>query len=80
MTVADMLILLKCEHPDRIIVKSKDAEGNGFEEVTEITTAGYVEDGRDSYIGLEALTAEDIKDGYCEDDVPVSQVPAIILW
>ena len=75
MTVKELIERLQAEDQDRIVVLSRDAEGNGFDTLHTIETASY-EDGE---IGIEALTDDLIKQGYGEEDVREGQ-PALVLW
>jgi len=74
-TVAQLIEDLKLQDPSRIVVLSKDAEGNNYAPLHAIDTASY----SDGEIGLEKLTKEDEESGYTEEDV-VEGKPAVVLW
>mgnify|MGYP005615571909 FL=1 len=79
MTVAELIELLKTVEQDRIVVMSKDSEGNGYSPFSGIFTAAYRADSTWSgEIGLEELTDEDRKQGYSDEDV-IDGVPCIVL-
>lgn len=78
MTVKELVELLQQEDPTRIVVLSRDSEGNGYSEARHCDTASF--DERDREIGLEVLTQEDIDEGYSEEDVMSHGVPALVLW
>lgn len=79
MTVAELIELLKTVEQDRIVVMSKDSEGNGYSPLSGIFTAAYgAESTWSGEIGLEKLTEDDIKQGYSEEDV-IEGVPCIVL-
>jgi hypothetical protein len=69
MKVKELIKLLKKEDPERLVVLSKDAEGNGFSPLDELETRGYIAEctwcgetvDEDRYIGED-----------CE--------PCLILW
>lgn len=80
MTVKELIELLKLESDDRLVVMSKDGEGNDFSPLADYSTASYVADSTWSgEIGLERLTPELRKQGYSEDDVKHG-IPALVLW
>jgi hypothetical protein len=82
LTVKELREALEGYDDDRIVVMSRDEEGNGFSPLYEIGTSSYVSDGG-SYgeIGLEPedLTDEMRAKGYSEEDVKEGQ-KAIVLW
>ena len=77
MTVRELIALLGTHDPDRLVVLSRDAEGNGYEPLRIVATAAYDEAERE--IGLEVLTDDDRAAGYGEEDVGRG-VPAVVLW
>jgi hypothetical protein len=60
-----------------IIVLSRNAEGNGFNELSDIELSSYDHSTRE--IGLIELTDELREEGYSEEDVLEGE-KAIILW
>jgi len=79
MKVKDLIKKLQKEDQDRIVVMSRDAEGNGFSPLDEISTCAYgAETTWYGEVGFEELTEEDIEAGYDEDDV-IEGEPALIL-
>lgn len=79
--VKDLIKLLQDEDQDRIVVMSKDGEGNGYSPFSGLSTAAYVADSTWSgEIGLEKLTEADKKAGYSEEDVKHGGEKAIVLW
>jgi len=75
MKVKELKALLEEEDPERVVVLSQDAEGNGFSLLSAVEH--YAFDGED--IGLEVLTPELMEQGYSEEDVMKAQ-PALVLW
>lgn len=83
MTVKELRELLKDHDENRIVVMSKDAEGNDFSPLYDARTAAYrAETTWSGEIGLEPsdLDAEARAQGYSEDDVKHDGVPALVLW
>ena len=74
-TVAQLIEDLKLQDPNRIVVLSKDPEGNGYSPFCNLSTASYSK----GQIGLEKLTEEDKKSGYTKEDV-LKGKPAVVLW
>ena len=74
MTVAELIADLQREDPARIVVMSRDAEGNGYSPLASFWTGNY----RDREVGLEVLTEDDLYKGYTEADI-LEGVPAVIL-
>jgi len=79
MLVKELIEKLQKEDPDRIVIISRDSEGNGHSPLSRIclgayaaTTSWYGE------VGLDELTEEDRKAGYSEEDV-IEGERAIIL-
>jgi hypothetical protein len=65
MTVRELTALLAEHDQDRIVVLSRDAEGNGYSPLCAIGTGAY----RRGEVGLEVLTEEDRRLGFTEEDV-----------
>ena len=81
MNVKELIEALKQEDPNRLVVMSKDSEGNRFSPLAEVATSAYkAETTWCGEIGLEELTEEDIKQGYADEDVVEDGVPALVLW
>lgn len=79
MKVSELIELLKSEDPERIVILSRDCEGNGYSPLYNVETAAY----KDAEIGLESINdlTPDIRElGYCEDDILVGGQPAIVFW
>lgn len=81
MKIKELMELLKGFDPDTIVVMSKDAEGNGYSPLTEISSGdNYVaENSWSGYVGPPELTDELRDEGYSEEDI-VDGVPCIVLW
>lgn len=80
MTVKQLIEELNGHDPERIVVMSRDAEGNGYSPLAESTTGAYApETTWYGEVGLEKLTQENIADGYGEEDVVDGQ-PCLVLW
>jgi hypothetical protein len=80
MTVADLIKELQKHDPKRLVVMSKDSEGNGYSPLSSVETAAYRADTTWSgEIGLERLTPGLRKMGYSEEDVIQDGVPALVL-
>ena len=75
MTVRELIELLQQEDGERIVVLSRDEEGNGFQPLVDVATAAY----RDGDTGIEELTEELREQGYSEEDV-MKGTPAVVLW
>jgi hypothetical protein len=90
MTVAELIEELKQFEPDRLVVMSKDGEGNAYSPLSSMRSDIYVPDrwsGEDStYSGqvyLEELTPELEKEGFSEEDSPPedhTHTKALIFW
>lgn len=65
--------LVKAGHGDRLMVKSRDEEGNGFEEISSLEISPSIGEGRD----LDIVCKEDILAGEY-DDCQVTDV--ICIW
>ena len=80
MNVRELIAILQKEDPERIVICSCDAEGNGYSPLASASRAAYLaENTWSGEIGLEELTAEDRAAGYSEEDVCKKGVPALIL-
>lgn len=81
MTVTELIALLQKEDGNRIVVMSKDGEGNGFSLLGDVATSSCRVGRRwDVEIGLEELTPEYVRRGYGEEDVLENGTPALVLW
>ena len=81
MLVKDFIKLLQKEDPDRVVVMSRDAEGNGISPFSDLSTCAYVaETTWYGEIGLEELTEENKEQGFSEEDVKHDGEKAICLW
>jgi len=81
MTVAELISKLLGVNPDRVVVMSKDGEGNSYSPLYKTETATYVADTTwEGEIGLEELTDDLRKMGFAEEDVKENGVPALVLW
>jgi len=80
MKVKQLIAALSKENPERLVVCSCDAEGNGHSPLDQIYRAAYAaETTWGGYIGLEKLTAKNRRAGYAECDVLRDGIPAIVL-
>ena len=82
MTVRELIEELKTCNQDAVVIKSRDEEGNGYEEVTEISdnraipsADGYIEE-----CYFKTLTHDLEKEGFTEEDVLEDGLEVIILW
>lgn len=81
MTVKQLINLLKKEDQDRIVILSKDGEGNSYSPLDSFYKCSYRADSTWSgEIGLEKLTTELEKSGYSEEDVISDGEPALVLY
>lgn len=82
MKVNELISLLeKVENKERIVVMSKDGEGNSFSPISDIAEDAYLAES--TWAGerfCEELTPELIKDGFGEGDIHEDAVPALFLW
>lgn len=79
MTVSELIHELSQHDPNRLVIMSKDAEGNGYSPLSHMWDGAYK--ARSTWsgeVGLEALTDEYVEHGYSEDNV-IKGVPALIL-
>ena len=80
MKVKDLIKLLRLEDPDRIVVMSKDPEGNNFSPLWEASTCAYRADNTWSgEIHPEVLTEDLRKQGWNEEDIKGGE-KALCLW
>lgn len=82
-TVKDLIRVLQMEDPDRVVLISKDAEGNGFLPLATIYTASCrVPDdegeGEEIKTGLERLTDDLRRQGFTSEDILQGE-PAVVL-
>lgn len=81
MKVKELIEILQQEDPERLVILSKDAEGNNYSPLADCSTSAYeAECTWSGYIGLEELTPELIKEGYTEEDVLEDGKPCLVLW
>jgi hypothetical protein len=81
MVVRELIEQLQKEDPERLVVMSKDSEGNSFSPLYQYTTDAYrAETTWRGEIGLEELTEEAKKSGYTEEDVIEDGQKALVLW
>ena len=81
MNVKQLKKILEKVDDKRIVILSKDGEGNSFSPLSEIDDrSSYLADSTYSgEIGIEKLTEEDKKQGYTEEDV-IGGKSALVLW
>ena len=80
MRVKDLKKLLEKVDENRIIIMSKDGEGNGFSPLADLEESSYLADSTWSgEVGIEKLTPVLKKKGYSEEDVVYGK-PALVLW
>ena len=81
MTVKELIEILKNEDSSRIVIMSRDSEGNSFSPLSEVGTAAYRPTSSwCGETGLEELTEENQEQGFAEEDVITDGVKAIVLW
>ncbi len=81
MTVKELIEELEKLDGERIVVLSKDGEGNGFSPLSDIDCSVYTSE--TTWCGevhIEELTPELRKQGYTEDDVREDGQKAVVLW
>lgn len=79
MTIGELIDALSKEDPNRLVVMSKDAEGNSHSPLWSFWTGAYVAESTWSGdVGLEELTPEDMARGYTEEDV-IDGIPCVVL-
>lgn len=83
MTIEQLIKQLqKIKNKNRLVVMSKDGEGNGYSPLNYIEECAYEYEEDTPWsgsIGLEKLSKKDIADGYSEEDVIKDGVPAVCL-
>ena len=80
MKIKDLIKELKELDPERIIVMSKDSEGNNFSPLSEIEEGSYEEESSyNGEFGLEKLTPKLKKAGYDEENI-IEGKKAICFW
>lgn len=80
MTVAELIEFLSGLDPNRVVIVSKDAEGNHYSPLSGCYTAAYRPDSTWSgEVGLEELTEDDKKYGYTEEDVISDGQPCVVI-
>lgn len=71
MKVSDLIAILQEFPGDALVVQARDAEGNGYSPVDDVTLGRYAADSTWSgEYGLYELTAELKAEGFSEEDVP----------
>ena len=79
MTVSELIARLNLIDGDRQVIMQSDAEGNNYSPLSDFWLGAYAADTTwFGEAGLEELTAEDIEQGYTDDDVIDGQ-PAVFL-
>jgi len=76
-TVGKLITELQKYDKDRVVILSKDEEGNGFGALYRVEP--YTWNSKWEEIGIESLTDKLKEWGYTEEDV-IPGVPAIVLW
>jgi hypothetical protein len=76
MTIKQLIEELAAYEPDRLVVLSRDEEGNGYLPLAQIDSAKF----HDGEIGLEELTPELEKQGYSDEDVMKRGKRAVVLY
>jgi hypothetical protein len=78
--VKDLINELKKTDPERLVIMSKDAEGNSYSPLSDWWEGAYrAETTWYGEVGLEELTDDFKEAGYGEEDVIEDGVPALIL-
>ena len=81
MKVRMLIDLLENCDPEDIVVMSKDAEGNSYSPLYDISEDRYhAETTWYGEIGLRFLTDEDIERGFTSEDVMVDGEDCVTLW
>lgn len=81
MTVKELIAELSRLEQDRIVVMSKDSEGNSYSPLADIGRSAYIaETTWNGSIGIEKLTAKLKAKGYTKEDVISDGQPAVVLW
>ena len=82
MKVKDLLEVLSHLDPERVVILSKDSEGNGHSPLAALTMENCNYSAESTWhgnIGLEKITDELREQGYSEDDV-IEGEKCIVLW
>ena len=80
MKVSELIEQLKAIDPNRIVILSKDVEGNGYSPLDDLWSGAYRANSTYSGdVGFESLTEEDRSRGYGDGDVIDDGEPAVIL-
>ena len=77
MTVGELITALSKEDPDRVVVMSRDPEGNGYSPLHSHWCGKYEADHGE--VGLEELSEVEREAGYTDEDVMEDGVKAVIL-
>ena len=77
MTIRELIAILQRQDQDRMVILSRDPEGNGHAPVEDYWTGAYNSETRET--GMEKLTPEAVADGYTEEDVLIGGSPALCL-
>lgn len=80
MKVKELIELLQREDPERLVIVSRDAEGNGFSTLSCVERSRFDTKGRQS--GIDVLTPELAKRGYGPEDLleGPNVVRSVTLW
>jgi hypothetical protein len=79
MKIKKLINILQKMDGERLVVVSKDAEGNGYHPLRRVDD-DYNYDVREEKVGLASLTDEDIAAGYCEEDTLPDGEPCVVFW
>lgn len=80
MTVGQLIESLQGVDPNRIVIISRDSEGNEYSPLSGWSTGAYKpETSWSGRYGLEELTQDDIDYGYGVDDVISDGQPCVVL-
>lgn len=83
MTVKELRKLLDGIDGDRIVVVSRDEEGNGFNELHQVDAKSvFIRDDSEIYMERNELTDELRRNGYSEEDTRTAEDGelCIVLW
>lgn len=76
MTIDKLIAQLEQYDGSRIVVMSKDSEGNDFSPICDISPCTF----DDGEVFIEELTEELIEEGYTEDDTRPGAALAIVFY
>jgi hypothetical protein len=76
MKVKELIEKLKKFDPEKLVILSKDSEGNYYDTLWEIDDGHTY---KDNYIGYAKITPELKKQGYDEEDIMEGE-PCIVLY